>query len=53
MRKLYYIFVGLIVIILGVEFHIPEKEILKRLQGIIDKIEKRKELILWKNYIIV
>ena len=45
MIKLYYIFVGLIVIILGVEFHIPEKEILKRLLKIIDKFEMRKELI--------
>ena len=46
MKKLYYIFVALLVIILGIEFHIPEKEILKRLRVIIDKIEKRKELIL-------
>ena len=34
MRKLYYIFVALLVIILGVEFRISEKEILKRLQRI-------------------
>lgn len=46
MRKLYCIFIALLVIILGVEFCIPEKEILKRLKGIIDKIEKGKELVL-------
>ena len=45
MRKLYYIFVALLVIILGVEFCISEKEILKRLQKIIDKFDMRRELI--------
>lgn len=45
MIKLYYIFIALLVIILGVEFNIPEKEILKKLRGIINKIEMRKELI--------
>jgi len=45
MKKLYYIFVALLVIILGVEFCISEKEILKRLQKIIDKFDMRRELI--------
>ena len=45
MRKIYYIFLVFLIIVVGVEFRISEKEILKRLQKIIEKIEKRKELI--------
>lgn len=45
MKKIYYIFIALLVIIVGVEFCVCEEEILKRLQKIIDKFEMRKELI--------
>jgi len=45
MKKIYYIFIALIIIIIGVEFCISEKEILKRLQKIIDKFDMRRELI--------
>ena len=46
MKKLCYIFIAFLVIIVGVEFRVSDEEIFKRLRVIIDKIEKRKELIL-------
>lgn len=45
MRKIYYIFLVFLIIVVGVEFRISEKEILKRLRKIVDKFEMRKELI--------
>ncbi len=38
LKKLYYIFIALLVIFIEVEFRTSEEEISKRLQEIIDKI---------------
>ena len=39
MRKIYYIFLVFLIIVVGVEFRVREEEILKRLRKIIDKFE--------------
>ncbi len=46
MKKIYYIFLVFLIIVVGVEFRVREEEISKKLRKIIDKIEKGKELIL-------
>jgi len=38
-RKIYYIFLVFLIIVVGVEFCVREEEILKRLRKIIDKFE--------------
>jgi hypothetical protein len=45
-KKIYYIFLVFLIIVVGVEFRVREEEISKKLRKIIDKIEKGKELIL-------
>ena len=45
MKKLFYIFLVFLIIVVGVEFSVSEEEVSKKLREIIDKSKTIKELI--------